>query len=74
MHHWIEALSYVNDFGVSRWKEEWELVVDVVEYKCSKCSAKFTTMSSFKFHWTTGHVPTGYDFFTKVKEYFFLPS
>ena len=73
MYHWIESLSYVNDFGVPRWREEWELILDV-EYKCSKCSAKFSTNSSFNFHWQTSHVPTGHDFLAMVKEYFSLPS
>ena len=73
MEHWIEALSNVKDFGVPRWKEEWELVADV-EYRCSKCDTKFTINYAFKFHWQTTQVPTEYDFLAMVKEYFSLPS
>ena len=73
MEHWIEALSYVKDFGVPRWKEEWELIIDF-EYKCSKCNAKFSTNAAFKFHWTTSHVPTGHDFLTLVTDFVSLPN
>jgi len=73
MEHWIETLSYVNDFELPRWKEVWELVIDV-EYECTKCEAKFTSNSAFKFHWTTSHVPTGHDFLALVKDYFSLPK
>ena len=71
MQHWIESLSYADDFNVPRWKETWELVADV-EFKCLKCNAIFTSNAAFKFHWTSSHVPTGHDFLALVTNYFSL--
>ena len=72
MEHWIEALSYVDDFNVARWIETWELVVDDVQFKCLKCNAVFTSNAAYKFHYTSSHTPTGRDFLVLVEDYFSL--
>ena len=73
MSRWIEVRSFVEDFGVPHWKEEWELVKDD-KFMCSKCEFIFTTSASLKFHWRTSHVPTGRDHLALVKQYFSIAS
>ena len=70
---WVEEWSYVEDFRVPHWKENWVLVVDT-EFKCSKCNAKFSTNSSFKFHQATSHTPTGQNYLVLVKDFFSIQN
>ena len=61
MVRYMEVWSYVDDFNVLHWKEEWE-PVDDVKFICLNCEAKFRTNASFKFHCGMTHGPTGLDF------------
>ena len=73
MSRWIEVWTFVEEFGVPHWKEEWELVEED-QFMCSECNVTFTTSASLQFHRRTTHVPTGRDFLALVRAYFSIPS
>ena len=47
MVRYIEVWSKVDDFDVVRYKEEWEIVVDVV-FSCTNCGITFTSNGSIQ--------------------------
>ena len=73
MFRYQEVWLVVDDFDVIHYKEEWEIVQDVV-FSCTNCGIMFTSNGSLQFHWRTSHEPTGYDFLRFVNEWFSIPS
>ena len=66
MYRWKEIWTYVTDFGVPRWVEEWELVEDQeaeVHLECSLATQRFASVL---------RLPTGKRFLTLVENYFSL--
>ena len=76
MHRWVEIWTYVEDFGIPRWIEEWELEEeeeDEEEGPRQKQQEMKTepSLAARRFASAT-HMPTGRDFLAFVADYFSL--
>ena len=65
MHRWVEVWTYVEDFGVPRWIEEWELEEEEQGTKMEPSLAARRFASATR-------IPTGRDFLAFVADYFSL--
>ena len=71
MHHWIEVWTYVEDFGVPRWIEEWELEEEEEPRQQYQEMKMEPSLAARRFASAT-RIPTGRDFLAFVAEYFSL--
>ena len=72
--YWKDVWVYVYyEYGVGRFKEIWEMVEETNDgekvFACAKCSCKFKTVSSLKFH-CSSNTPTGREFLKTFENFF----
>ena len=69
MYRWMEVWSYVNDFGVKHWIEEWECVTVVDTREEENYAEPAKSLAAERFAYAV-RIPTGMDFLDLVKNYF----
>ena len=69
MSRWIEVWSYVEDFGVPRWVEDWEIEEEPREQQ--QDLEMGATLAARRFA-SALRMPTGRDFLAFVADYFSL--
>ena len=75
MYRWMEVWSYIYDFGVPHWIEEWELVsiIDDRKEEEEKYAKLSKSLASQRLSHTV-RVPTGVAFLAVVEDFFSIPS
>ena len=71
MHRWVEVWTYVEDFGVPRWVEEWELEEEEESRQQQQEMKIEPSLAARRFASAT-RMPTGRDFLAFVADYFSL--
>ena len=72
MHRWVEVWTYVEDFGVPRWIEEWELEEEEEEPRQQQKEMKMESSLAARRFASATRMPTGREFLAFVADYFSL--